>query len=66
MYPQKSEAGIVKISARAVIIPISTREPPIVGEITYKGMNTDNNPNAISWKKKPNRHIEQALFSKMN
>jgi hypothetical protein len=45
-YPQRNEAGIAKNKARAVIIPISTNDPPML--ITYRGRKTDSKPNAIS------------------
>lgn len=62
IYPQKNAAGMDKKRAPAVIIPRSNKVPPIAGVITYSGMNTDNRPNAISWKKNPNRHIATRLL----
>jgi hypothetical protein len=68
MYPQKNEAGIVQKMAIEVITPRATKGPPIMlvswKVITYKGMNTESNPNAISWKKKPSRHIAKSTFQR--
>jgi hypothetical protein len=65
MYPQKKEAGIEQKSAREVIMPKSINEPPIIGVTTKSGMKTESIPNAISWKKNPNRHIGNKTRGKL-
>jgi hypothetical protein len=62
MYPQKNEAGIAESSAKEVMMPRSTSEPPTAGVTIYRGINIESKPNAISWKKKPNRHITARLL----
>src|SRR3989304_8108165 len=62
MYPQKKEAGTAASKAIAVIMPISTSDPPIADDTTYSGMKTESRPNAISWKKNPNRHIARGAL----
>ncbi len=60
------DAGIVQNMAIEVITPKATSGPPRISVFwnvtTYNGMKTLNSPNAISWKKKPSRHIAKALF----
>ena len=51
-----------KKRATEVIIPKSNSEPPTAGVTTYSGINTDNRPKAISWKKNPSRHIATRLL----
>lgn len=55
MYPQKKEAGIERNIAAASMTPTKISEPD--REKMYSGRNTESKPNAISWKKKPSRHI---------
>jgi hypothetical protein len=45
-------------------MPMSTNVPPSV--TTYNGMNTESKPNAVSWKKNPNRHIDSQARLKVN
>jgi hypothetical protein len=60
-YPQRNEAGIEQNIAIEVITPKASSGPPkrlvFLKTTTYSGMKTVSNPNAMSWKKNPNRHI---------
>lgn len=61
-----NDAGMVQNMAREVITPKATKGPPRIvvssKATTYSGMNTLSSPNAISWKKKPIRHIAKSTF----
>ena len=60
-YPQRNEAGIEQKIAMEVMTPKATSGPPsklvFLKSTTYSGMKTVSKPKAMSWKKKPNRHI---------
>ena len=60
-YPHRKEAGMEQKMAIEVITPKASSGPPkrlvFLKTTTYSGMKTVSKPNAISWKKNPNRHI---------
>ena len=61
-----NEAGIEQNIAIEVMTPKARSGPPSIAVFlkttTYNGMKTVSNPNAMSWKKNPNRHIAKGLL----